>query len=49
MEQEECQHSWVAGMMYVHDDDVEDCARARAAFGETVECECCDAIYEVKP
>jgi hypothetical protein len=32
-----CRHSWVAGMMYVHDEDL-----ATVAAVRTVECEHCD-------
>jgi hypothetical protein len=32
-----CRHVWVAGMMYVHDEDLAGCAAAR-----TVECERCE-------
>jgi hypothetical protein len=42
-------HSWEAGMMHVHDEDVESTARARRAFGETVECGQCDHVYQVTP
>lgn len=37
---EECRHSWVAGMMYVHDEDLDAVARMR-----TVECERCEVVY----
>jgi hypothetical protein len=33
-------HTWVAGMMYVHAEDVEDVAAARP-----VECERCERTY----
>ena len=36
----ECKHSWVAGMMYVHDEDLDDVAAVRK-----VECEKCDKVY----
>lgn len=42
---DECLHSWVGGMIYVHDEDLESVARERAEWGGTVECEKCDAIY----
>lgn len=37
---EECRHSWVAGMMHVHDEDLDAVAAVRQ-----VECEYCEAIY----
>ena len=37
-------HRWVAGMMYVHDEDVESVAAVRP-----VECERCEYVYQVKP
>lgn len=36
----ECRHSWVAGMMYVADEDLETVAAMRS-----VTCEYCDAEY----
>ncbi len=36
----ECRHSWVAGMMHVHDEDLETVAAMRQ-----VECEKCEAVY----
>lgn len=42
-------HDWVAGDMYVHDEDVMSCAEARAVYGETVECRNCDHVYQVHP
>jgi hypothetical protein len=35
-----CTHSWVAGMMYVHDDDLDTVAETRAVI-----CEDCDMKY----
>jgi hypothetical protein len=35
-----CRHSWVAGMMHVHDEDVESVAATRA-----VTCDKCDCRY----
>jgi hypothetical protein len=40
-----CRHSWVAGMMYVHDEDLDAVYAARSARGETIECERCEAVY----
>jgi ribosomal protein L24E len=42
-----CDHEWVAGMMIVHPDDLEETARARAAFGGKIECTQCDEVYKV--
>lgn len=43
-ETDECdRHSWVAGMMHVHDEDLESVVEARSARGETVECQHCEA------
>ncbi len=39
-----CRHSWTAGMMYVHDEDVEYVAK-NAAPSQPVECEKCEATY----
>jgi hypothetical protein len=36
----ECRHSWVAGMMNVHDEDLDTVAKVRK-----VECEKCEAVY----
>lgn len=39
-------HNWVAGMMYVSNEDIEQVARARQAAGESApECEYCEATY----
>lgn len=48
MDQENCQHAWVAGIMVVHPEDLESTARERAKWGGTVECEKCDLVYEVE-
>lgn len=41
-----CRHSWVAGMMYVSDEDVASVAEERAAKGiRPVECETCEKVY----
>lgn len=40
--QDKCLHSWVAGMMHVHDEDLETVARMRP-----VTCEKCDDTYQV--
>lgn len=40
-------HAWEAGMMHVHSEDAHQCAIARAAFGETVECGRCGHVYDV--
>lgn len=40
-----CQHSWVAGMMVVHPEDLDMVARERARHGETVECAKCEEVY----
>lgn len=45
MSDTQCLHAWVAGMMYVHEEDLEATARDRAEWGGTVECEKCDMIY----
>lgn len=45
MSNTECLHAWVAGMMYVDEQDLDWVARARAKWGETVECEKCDMTY----
>jgi hypothetical protein len=37
---QECRHSWVAGMLYVSDEDLDTVAASR-----TVECEKCEAVY----
>lgn len=37
---EACAHSWVAGMVYVHDEDLDMVARMRR-----VECERCETVY----
>jgi hypothetical protein len=39
-DQDTCLHAWVAGMMYVHEEDLEYVAAARQ-----VECEKCEKIY----
>lgn len=39
-EHSKCRHTWVAGMMYVHDEDVETVAAERH-----VSCEKCDASW----
>ena len=41
-------HAWIAGMMRVHDEDVEVTARERAKFRGVVTCERCDYTYQVK-
>jgi hypothetical protein len=42
----ECMHSGVAGMMYVHDEDLDIVAAQRAANGAgPIECGKCDAVY----
>lgn len=39
-------HSGVAGIMAVHDEDLDTVARARKANGgRPIECEGCDAVY----
>lgn len=38
-------HAPVAGMMHVHDEDLETVARMRAKRGEKVQCEDCDMTY----
>jgi hypothetical protein len=40
-DQQECQHAWVAGMMYVHEEDLDYVAQVRQ-----VECEKCELIYQ---
>ena len=40
-----CRHSWVAGMMHVHDEDLGAVYAARSARGEVIECERCEATY----
>lgn len=40
-------HTWVAGMMYVHSEDVHATAIARARFGGVIECERCEHVYQV--
>jgi hypothetical protein len=45
LELDPCAHSWVAGMMYVHEEDLDTVYAARAARGETIECENCDQVY----
>jgi len=42
MDQEECLHAWVAGIMYVHPEDLEQVAAMRE-----VTCEKCDKVYQV--
>jgi len=37
-------HSWVAGMMHVHDEDLETVSKMRP-----VTCEVCDLVYGSKP
>jgi hypothetical protein len=37
---DECLHSWVSGMMYVNDEDLDTVAQTR-----TVECEKCEMVY----
>jgi hypothetical protein len=39
-DQKDCQHAWVAGMMYVHPEDLLSVAAARE-----VECEKCELIF----
>jgi hypothetical protein len=39
-------HTWVAGIMAVHDEDLDAVYAERAARGETIDCETCDAVYE---
>lgn len=38
--QRDCLHAWVAGMMYVHVEDLEEVSKHRK-----VECEECDLVY----
>lgn len=45
MNNSECLHAWVAGMMYVHEEDLDSTARERAEWGGTVECEKCEMTY----
>lgn len=45
MNNSECLHAWVGGMIYVDKEDLEATARERAKWGGTVECEKCDMIY----
>jgi len=40
-DQEGCQHAWVAGMMYVHPEDLDYVASVRP-----VACEKCDEVYQ---
>lgn len=40
-EPRECEHSWVAGLMYVHDEDLDAVAKIRP-----ITCERCDAVYD---
>jgi hypothetical protein len=40
MDENECRHSWVAGMMYVDDEDLDYIAANRK-----VECEKCEEVY----
>jgi hypothetical protein len=40
-------HQWVAGMMAVPEEDLHEVALMRLAHGEFVECQGCDAIYDV--
>jgi hypothetical protein len=42
---EECRHSWVAGIMYVHDEDLDAVYAARQEFGGTIDCEKCEKVY----
>lgn len=42
-----CEHTWVSGMMHVHDEDVHAVAEMRAKAGERLpECEDCGAEYD---
>lgn len=38
-------HSAVAGMMRVHEEDLDSVARERRSFGGNVECADCDMVY----
>lgn len=40
-------HSWEAGMLHVHPEDVASTAAARARFGEAVECSQCEHVYVI--
>jgi hypothetical protein len=40
-DQRDCPHAWVAGMMYVHPEDLDYVAKVRE-----VECEKCELIYQ---
>ena len=40
-------HAWIAGLASVHEEDARQCAIDRAAFGQTVECEACERIYDI--
>lgn len=40
-------HVWVAGMMYVHEEDARQTAIERARFGGHVECEACEQRYDL--
>jgi hypothetical protein len=42
-----CTHSWVAGMMCVHEEDLATVAAMRAASGSSLpECERCELVYD---
>jgi hypothetical protein len=38
-------HDWVAGIMAVHPEDLEAVHQARAAHGESIICDTCEAVY----
>jgi hypothetical protein len=40
-----CRHSWVAGMMHVSDEDLDEVYAARHPRGETIDCERCEQVY----
>lgn len=46
-EPKDCRHSYVAGMLYVHDEDLDTIAETRKAKGlSPIECEKCDKVYD---
>lgn len=43
-----CSHSWVSGMMAVHEEDLASVAASRAASGSSLpECEQCELVYDL--
>lgn len=44
MDQAQCDHNWVAGMMVVNSEDVASIAAMRRSYGEHVSCSWCGLV-----